>query len=439
VNDWTSSRLGPVDLSHPANWRARDKQGLPVDGLMSLDVPEGLFAPTLTVTTNAFDGTVEGFSTVVMAGNMALLSGYHLLSVEDHAGGAGRRYEFVHDQDGTTLHCIQTAVLRGSLAVTVTATCAEYQVPALDGTIRRILESVHLDPSAAEAGAAPPVPFNPGREPRLEEFASVQAGRPLEALSGIAATQPYRSTGPWFGPADLRLLRRLGESAGNGGLGRLEVGSHRAALDTLQAAGLADAAGRLTGQGRVVTGPLRETTASFRIQSQLDGRTSLLQLWFGRSGECLVLAGPSAHEQFHAGAEAVLTDRQQIDLIPAAEAAATVAAWLGLGPSWPLSTRTTTVPADDYAARLHGATEPPAGLDEAMRHAWRQPWLLWQVEGPGLGSPVSYVNAGAAGQLRARRAGTGVALEPTSSRNAYRHLSALLAPPVVERGLDAAG
>ncbi|MEE1621849.1 hypothetical protein ACQ3I4_13795 [Zafaria sp. Z1313] len=448
---WARVDAGPVSIGHPEHWTDRRNGERPpgLELLLAPDAAPGRFAPTLVVAVNSFDGTVPQLSTLTLAGNRSQLHACHVLAVDAWDRPVpGRRIEIVHRMSAGAVHAVQLLLAHEGQAVTVTLSCAEADLPECDALFRRMLDEVRWE--GGPAVDAPPFGFVPDRDPRFEEFASAQTGRDLEELSGLAGSQPYHSKGPWLAPDTLLLLQRLGDSAQvealpdgghriRGGLGRLELGASAAALAQLESAGLAEPGGALTPSGFTVTTPLREADRSVRFATEREGRTSLLQLWLGHDDGCLVLAGPSALEQMAAEpGGAAWTDRQQIDFLHAGEAPAAVAAWLGIGPAWAPSDGPYAVSEDAFRARRDAVGAAPGGAPEALQHLWGQPWLFWWIESPGQ-DVVAYLTAGSAGHFRVVRQGGRIVLDPTASRNVYRHLCQILAPAGVRRSLDSQG
>lgn len=274
----------------------------------------------------------------------------------------------------------------------------------------------------------------PDREPRLDEEATVDAGQPREELSGLAIRQPYRSAGPWLSPAAQRLIGLLGPRAvadfspddnllvgTRGGLGVFERRGQREAIKELEDAELGTPEGSLASAGFVCTAPLRHSASAWRITGQLRGRASLLQLWIGSDADALVLAGPSAHEQFQTDPDLPgFSGHAQLDYVSAEEAAAVVTTWLGIGPSWfrPLKV---SIGRDVYDARTGAAevdaTAPP-GVPATL---WDNPWMVWQIEQSG-GPSSTFLNAAAAGHFQVIAADGQAVLERIPARNVYRHL-----------------
>ncbi|MBG6179775.1 hypothetical protein [Arthrobacter sp. CAN_A1] len=257
----------------------------------------------------------------------------------------------------------------------------------------------------------------PHKEPRMDQFLARHTGEQLEELSGIAGRQPYASAGPLITPETLELLE-TGSQAGK--LGRLVAGSRSTDLAPLVEAGLMTGKGTLTPQGRLVTGPWRESFASVRVSAQHQGRASNFQVWISAEG-CLVLAGPSAAAMTSGSARA---DVHQVDFLAADHLYPALAAWIGIAPAWNVASAMTALDGELVGARVLDKTvAPPAGADEPLLNMWQQPWVTWRLvvePAPETAVPATYVNAGSAGHYQLGRDEAGTQLTPIPSSVLYR-------------------
>lgn len=258
----------------------------------------------------------------------------------------------------------------------------------------------------------------PAAEPRLEPFATQQSGEPLEALSGLAATQDFSSDGPWLSPAAQDLLLMLGRG---GRLGRFGLGGAQEGLLELEAAGLATGKGRLTAEGRLVASPLDGTSGSVQFTAGFGGVKSAFYGALGREG-VLVLAGPSC-VRLRSGAHAY-SDARQVDFLSLDQFFPALAAWLGLGPSWLLDAEVKVSPGA-IQARMAGASgtdvAPPEGAGAVVRNMWEQEWFIWQQVG-GTAALQTGIHAGTAGTWQLLNSGSGLLLRPWPAAQAYRAL-----------------
>jgi hypothetical protein len=258
----------------------------------------------------------------------------------------------------------------------------------------------------------------PAAEPRLEPFASQQAGEPLEALSGLAATQDFRSEGPWLSPAAQDVLLLLGRG---GKLGRFGLGAAQEGLEELEAAGLVTGRGRLTAEGRLVASPLDGTSGSVQFAAACGGQKSAFYGALGSEG-VLVLAGPSC-ARLRMGDQGD-PGRRQVDFLSLDQFFPALAAWLGLGPSWLLDAEVSISP-EAVQARMSGASGAevplPEKADAAVRHMWEQEWFIWQ-QVDGRTDLQTGIQAGPAGTWQLVNSERGLLLKPWPSAQAYRGL-----------------
>ena len=258
----------------------------------------------------------------------------------------------------------------------------------------------------------------PHKEPRSEVFASSHTGEQLEQLSGIVGKQPYVSDGPWISATGLELLQTAAEA---GKLGRFGIAGKSAELAPLVDAGLLSSKGALTGQGRLVTSPWKDSLASLRISAQFRGHAAAFQAWLAPEG-CLVLAGPS-YSQFLAGTPR--TGFHQLDFLALDHLYPAIAAWTGIAPAWSLAAEPLAVDPQVLQARFTSEAVPvPAGADAPLANMWRQPWFIWQlVLEPSSGPPLTYVNAGEAGHYHLGRDDAGAHLNVRPSSMLYRDIA----------------
>ncbi|MFD1845287.1 hypothetical protein [Arthrobacter flavus] len=259
----------------------------------------------------------------------------------------------------------------------------------------------------------------PHKEPRMDGFLAHHTGERLEELSGIAGRQPYASAGPKISPETLELLETAAQA---GKLGRLVAGSRSADLAPLVRAGLLTDKGALTSQGRLVTGPWRESFASLRLSAQHQGRASDFQVWISAEG-CLVLAGPSAATMISGPAD----EWHQVDFLAADHLYPALAAWVGIAPAWNVASETSVVDGELVGARVRDRTvAPPVGADAPLVNMWQQPWVLWRlvVEPDHTHAvPATYLNAGSAGHYHLGSDDAGTHLTPVPSSAVYRVLA----------------
>ena len=227
--------------------------------------------------------------------------------------------------------------------------------------------------------------------PALDPYLS-SVGEPLEDLSRIAASQPFRSAGPSLDRADVEALVTLDRTL------RLR----RTAPAGLVAAGLVDERGRLTDDGRTVTAALTSPTGRLRVESA-RGSTPLVLDVYLRSGWALVLstASPAALTAPPRGEDIVTTATGLgLDYVDVAQVPTMIASWVGLAPAWSLATSPQDLPESLVRRRVDDpGTPPPASADANLRHAWEQPWFLWTLQAASSPTGRVLVNAGRAGHF----------------------------------------
>lgn len=262
--------------------------------------------------------------------------------------------------------------------------------------------------------------FIPAREPAVEEPVSSLRGVPLERLSGLAATQPYASEGPWLDPAAVALLHKVAQTHR---IGRFERAGQEAAVKALTDAELLNGAGHLTPGGQYVTHPLDRASAALTFSASYLGQPTELRVWMDDEN-ALLLAGPSAGDfvrepETAAGRIGML----QLKFVSIKELFPVLASWLGIAPAWNLPVSPSTLPLTVLNNRQRAAGPPPESADDALAYMWSEPWFLWHLLlNPGTAEGVGYLNAGGAGHYRVVADDDRATLTSIPSANVYRHL-----------------
>lgn len=241
----------------------------------------------------------------------------------------------------------------------------------------------------------------PAKEPRLDQWISEMAGEPLEELSGIAATQPYVSNGPWLSSAGWELLIQLAERHR---LGRFDLRGNPTAVQELVEAGIITAKGRLTDEGEFLLSPLRATRATISLSAQYGRHPSGFSVYLGASN-ALIGAGPSYHsllEQEAAsgkpGVELDGGDSTQLELVENDAVPEMIGRWMGLGPAWSMAGVPEQLPAATLEARFSDDMAPaPAQADERFLRMWHEPWIVFALAMSPGDFRLGLINAGAAG------------------------------------------
>ncbi len=262
--------------------------------------------------------------------------------------------------------------------------------------------------------------YVPDREPAAEDVASRLRGTRLERLSGLAATQPFTSDGPWLDAAAVSLLHKVAQTHR---LGRFERSGNEAAVKALIGAELLNEAGQLTPGGKYVTRPLDQTSAILEFSGAYLGQATALHVWMDEEN-ALLLAGPSAGTLIREPETAAgQLGHHQLKFVSLNSLFPVLASWLGVAPAWNLPVPRDPLPVEVLNGRQLAFGPAPEGSDEALAYAWSQPWFLWHLLlDPVTEAGVGYLNAGGAGHYRVVVEEEQAFLTSIPSANVYRHL-----------------
>lgn len=241
----------------------------------------------------------------------------------------------------------------------------------------------------------------PAKEPRLDRWVSEVTGEDVEELSGIAATQPYTSKGPWVSATGRELLAQLAERHR---LGRFDLRGNPADVRDLVAAGIITEKGKLTDEGEFLVSPLRAPRAAVSLIAQYGPHSSGLQIHLGGAG-ALITAGPSYHnlrDQPSAPAEPGPApddrDPAQLDVVENEAVPEMLGRWMGLGPAWSIGMHPEELPAATLEARfVDDMTPAPAEADDRFLRMWHEPWVVFTISVEPGDFRAGLINAGAAG------------------------------------------
>lgn len=249
-------------------------------------------------------------------------------------------------------------------------------------------------------------------EPRTDPFWSGQ-GEELEDLSRLHEAQPWTPEGMPLSRSAFTTF-----AAAEAGLLRGPRVSDEAAVEELHHAGLVDGSGRLTEDGRSTHTLLRSADRRIRVESAAAGVPGTYEAARVR-GSVVVWATDSP--QTWAGTKPVGKDRLAsattgtLMWLPTMHLAADLAAWLQVGPAWPMALSPDRLPRELVAQRTDDATAPPpSGADEHLREIWGQPWFTWTLTSD-TEHRVAGVHAGRHGHLRLTDEGDEVVLSPLPS------------------------
>lgn len=240
-------------------------------------------------------------------------------------------------------------------------------------------------------------------EPRPDEHWA-RHGETLEDLSRLHAAQPWAGEGLALSRAAFAAFALAGR-----GLRGPRVRDAEAAAE-LERAGLVDASGRLTEDGASTHAVLARADRRIRVETVTDGvpgtyeaaryagstvvwATASPQSWAGRGAR-----GKDALESATSGV---------LQWIPTMHLPAEIAAWLGVGPAWPMATSPAVLPRELVTARADDATvPPPEDADDHLRAVWAEPWSTWSLTAD-TGHAVAGLHAGRHGHLRLLDEGEG--------------------------------
>lgn len=241
----------------------------------------------------------------------------------------------------------------------------------------------------------------PNKEPRLDQWISEATGEQVEELSGIAATQPYSSKGPWVSGTGWELLAQLAERHR---LGRFDLRGNPADVQNLVDAGIITVKGKLTDEGEFLVSPLRAPRAVVSVSARYGRHLSGLRIYLGGSG-ALIAAGPSYHSLRERDAAAPDQDpaaddmeSAQLEMVENDAVPEMIGRWTGLGPAWSVEMQPEQLPVAALEARFTDDMAPaPAEADDRFLRMWHEPWVVFTLSMEPGEFRAGLINAGAAG------------------------------------------
>ncbi|WP_122262054.1 hypothetical protein [Ornithinimicrobium cerasi] len=365
----------------------------------------GLGAPT--------SASIRAVATRTAATLLAVDDGHRIVAWDLWEDDGGRRIVSTYPA-GTALVCATSWVrLEGGRPLSVTATVDADRylrvMPLLTEAVRslrvqgvvggdRVGGTGDLGRTAPEADA-PDGQQDETAEPRTDDYWAAH-GETLEDLGRLQLAQPWEPDGLTLSRAAYAALAE----AGRGLLGGTRVRkADAAALDELRRAGLVDDAGRLTEEGTTTHTALTQADRRVRVESVAGGVPGTFEA--ARHGDTALVwaTDPPAR---HAGRDTLGRDVLAsatcgtLQWIPLMQLPAQLAAWLQVGPAWPVATAPARVPHDLVAARADDpATAPPPDADDHLRSVWAEPWFTWTLT-TDTGHALAGVHAGRHGHLR---------------------------------------
>ncbi|HET8795118.1 MAG TPA: hypothetical protein VFM62_01955 [Arthrobacter sp.] len=241
----------------------------------------------------------------------------------------------------------------------------------------------------------------PAKEPRFDHWVSEATGETVEELSGISATQPYISKGPWLSSAGWELLVQLAERHR---LGRFDLRGNPTAVQDLVEAGVITPKGRLTDEGEFLVSPLRDIRAVISLSARHGRHSSGFRVHLGAT-RALIGAGPSYHSLLepdvapgNEGAGLDDGDSSQLELAENAAVPEMIGRWMGLGPAWSIAMLPEQLPTATLEARFLDDMAPaPAAADERFLRMWHEPWVVFTLDMSPGDFRMGLISAGAAG------------------------------------------
>lgn len=383
----TDAPAGDVALFAPADWR--DDWGL---------------RPSITVAVGADGaaGSVRVLLTETVASVRAMGSGARVMAVDLWQDDAGRRLLHTRPQ-GEALVCVTTwmRVVAGR-PVSITATVDADRYLRVMPLVEQSVAGAALpegtgptsEPTSEPASGSGSWPVSPG-EPRRDGFWAGQ-GETLEDLGRLVDVQPWVPQGWALSRAAWSALAL----AGRGLIRGLRVTGPE--VQELADADLVDARGRLTKDGEALHTVLTGARRRIRVESSAAGISGVFEAAV-LDGTALVWAteGPRRAAQPAPAGEGLRGATCGTVLwLPTMHLPAQLAAWIGLGPAWPMATSPGAMPRAVLDRRTGDPTAPPpADADDHLREVWSQPWSTWSLV-TDTGHAVAAVQAGRHGTFR---------------------------------------
>ncbi|MFC7400857.1 hypothetical protein [Citricoccus sp. GCM10030269] len=395
---WPLLTQGAASVPRPPDWVEVD-EGSELLVMRHPYVDEATFHPTIVVRSMPTSASLPALGAQAVAGVIGGMPGARLLAHDrgEIHGRLARGQVYAYDAGVHTIVAERWLALAGAHAVEITAQCTVGQLEDMEPLFRAVLDHTLLTDSAVADGPMP----EPVREPTRDGFLAARSGLDVETLDRVSAAQPYTPVGPVLSDAAFRLvLDHIGQPSMN----RSQAYSaHREAAE-LVATGLMDPDGTFTEAFRLLTLPVAQSRQTIRVEGVHRGEVTQLDVWFGGGGATVASRASHAQLVHDDTSHAVPAGSVQVDVIREESVPLAIAAWAGVGPAWTVVTGEDQIDLDRFQARLdHGPQiGPPEGADDALLRLWAEPWFAWRVVMPGLERELSWLGAGAAGQVRIR-------------------------------------
>lgn len=349
----------------------------------------GLGAPT--------SGSIRAVATRTAATLLALEAGHRIVSWDLWGDDGGRRMLVTYPA-GTALVAAMTWLrLEGGRPLSVTATVDADRYLRVMPLMMEAVRTLRVEGAAADGGGAAVEDADLAAEPRTDEFWAGH-GETLEDLARLQQAQPWEPDGLALSRAAFAAFAE----AGSGLLGGPRV-KDRAAVEELQRAGLVDGSGRLTDDGRTTHAALAGADRRIRVESAAAGVPGTLEV--ARHGDTALVWATDPPARW-AGEPALGRDSLAsatsgtLQWIPLMHLPEQLAAWLQVGPAWPMATSPPLLPPDLVTARAEDdGTPPPRDADDHLRAVWSEPWFTWMLT-TDTGHAAAGVHAGRHGHFR---------------------------------------
>ncbi|GAA1125328.1 hypothetical protein [Citricoccus alkalitolerans] len=396
---WTSSGIPGSDVLVPPGWTVAATPS--ADPLATIYAPaesdDGL-RPTLVIRRGPTGGaSLAAVSAQGMTTMLVSWPGSHLVSNDamEIQGFEVRAQRYLVDGPGRSAVVERWLVLTGATVVELTGTVPVSRfLEVMPDIETMIMNGTYADapPSAPE-----PPPGTYG-EPRIDEQFSETVGHRLEAVDALRRDQPLAVRGAAVSESALDLLQG---AASTGCLGSLAEEQWPEEVAMLRSQGLLEDR-TLSAEATRLLEPVTDQYAYLRVSASHRQRESHLHLWLGHGGSALAAVGAPIQHLVTLDAEDHhrLRDVLVLDATAAEEVPGVIARWMGLGPTWPVTSTSHELTADELEDRL--ATGPRTGADPSASLAARwadSEWVMITIEevGVGDGPNITLLHAEGAG------------------------------------------
>lgn len=386
-----------VQLEPPPGWvQVPPAPQTPGDVLLALAPndwrPDWGVRPSIVVRLGApVAGSIRAAATRMAGDFLNLRAGYRVVSWDLWEDGGGRRLLVTYPAGDALLAAMTWVRLEGGRPLSVTATVDVDRYGRVMPLMMQAVPSLRIE-GTVPAGAAP---VEAVAEPRIDSY-WLPHGETLEDLGRWEHEQRWAPEGQQLSRAAFDALTGAGRSL----LGGLRV-KDRSAADELRRIGLVDGSGRLTEDGQDCYAALAGADRSVRVTSALTGAPGTFEA--AVLGETAVVWATHPLSQWIGGPARGRDVSDQatgtLQRIPLMHLPENLAAWLQVGPAWPLATSPRRLPRELVTARAAGdRVPPPPDADAHLRSVWEEPWSTWVLR-TDAGHAVTGLRAGRHGHF----------------------------------------